>query len=433
MKKQADLKRVMIPIIVLLLMIGTGITAVAVRTQKKMAEMPESSADGTTIVHYYNTNNWNSVDLYYYQSGITTPKWPGVAMQSEGDKWFKYEITDADAPRVIFSNNGSSQDPGANKEGYSVSGEMWYKNGKWYESRPLDLDIVVNFCKPDGWNAPNIYYYLNDKDTGPKWPGEKMKSSGNGWYKHVISKYSQAKVLFNDGVHQYPGSGESGIDVQGMVWIKGSEIYTYDPDSMETNDTVGDLNGDGFINIYDYSLLQRYLSGTVELTDKQLNLADTNNDGKADAADLQLIDDYINGIITVFPINSDSDSDTASDTETETDTASDTDSGIDTDTDTDTQIDTNTDTASDTDTSSDSDTDTASDTDTNSDVATDSDTDQSSDTETDPVLRDKKASYVYDKLGRVTKVIYDDKNYVKYTYDKNGNITDVNAVENVGQ
>lgn len=33
--------------------------------------------------------------------------------------------------------------------------------------------------------------------------------------------------------------------------------------------------------------------------------------------------------------------------------------------------------------------------------------------------------YVYDELNRVTKVTYDDGSYVEYSYDSNGNITDV--------
>ncbi len=39
---------------------------------------------------------------------------------------------------------------------------------------------------------------------------------------------------------------------------------------------------------------------------------------------------------------------------------------------------------------------------------------------TESVLAD---TYEYDKLGRVTKVIYEDQSYTVYTYDANGNIT----------
>lgn len=41
-----------------------------------------------------------------------------------------------------------------------------------------------------------------------------------------------------------------------------------------------------------------------------------------------------------------------------------------------------------------------------------------------------QAQYEYDKLGRLIKVIYDEKNYIEYTYDANGNITEVKKTTN---
>lgn len=46
-----------------------------------------------------------------------------------------------------------------------------------------------------------------------------------------------------------------------------------------------------------------------------------------------------------------------------------------------------------------------------------------------PVDYNTKAKYEYDNLNRVTKVIYDEKNYVIYDYDANGNITKVTVVK----
>ena len=47
-----------------------------------------------------------------------------------------------------------------------------------------------------------------------------------------------------------------------------------------------------------------------------------------------------------------------------------------------------------------------------------------------PVDYNAVVSYEYDSLNRVVKVIYDDKNYIQYDYDSNGNITKVTVVEN---
>lgn len=51
-------------------------------------------------------------------------------------------------------------------------------------------------------------------------------------------------------------------------------------------------------------------------------------------------------------------------------------------------------------------------------------------TTTIPIDYSVNAKYEYDKLNRVIKVTYDEKNYIEYDYDANGNITKVTVVEN---
>ena len=44
---------------------------------------------------------------------------------------------------------------------------------------------------------------------------------------------------------------------------------------------------------------------------------------------------------------------------------------------------------------------------------------------TDAAPQYTNAAYEYDQLGRLTKVIFDEKNFITYSYDANGNITEV--------
>lgn len=308
-------------------------------------------SDTSVKIHYYNYNDWNTPYIYYYQNGVTTPGWPGIAMKSEGDGWFEYEITAINSPKVIFNDTGANQIPGQNEEGFTVTKEVWYRNGIWHETRPSD--IVIYFYKPEGWNTPCIYYYDSDSDTGPIWPGVAMKHVENGWYRYTITKYSSAKVLFNDNNHQIPAAGQSGFEVAGVMWYKNGAWYHYNPDILEDYDVTGDLNGDGVIDDKDSDLLDRYLSGKIQLTEEQKKLADTNGDGVVDEKDNDILNQYINGDITEFPKD---------------------DKGG---------------------------------------------------------FINRNVSYEYDKLGRVTKVIYDSENYIEYVYDKNGNITDVKVTGKV--
>ena len=298
-------------------------------------------------VHFYNYNNWNNVKLYYYDTGTANYAWPGVSMNSEGDGWYSYEIECIDDPRVIFSNNGSSQIP--QQEGYSVSNESWFRNGTWTSVRPTD--VTVYFKKPNNWNSPNVYYYISNSDTGPSWPGSSMEEITGGWYKYTITKYSDAKVIFNDGTNQMPSANMPGFDVSGAMWYDDGIWYRYNPDTLTTNTMTGDLNGDGVIDENDYALLEDYINDgqNNDLTDEQLLLADTNGDGIVDEDDMALIEQMINGEIEEFPV--------------------------------------------------------------------------------DRTLTDREISYEYDKLGRVTRAIYSEDYYIEYIYDANGNITSVDVHE----
>ena len=65
--------------------------------------------------------------------------------------------------------------------------------------------------------------------------------------------------------------------------------------------TLGDINGDGRVNIIDLQLLLRHISGSSVLTDaRQLQAADINRDGDVDIRDLRLLLQFISGRITSF-------------------------------------------------------------------------------------------------------------------------------------
>ena len=235
-------------------------------------------------IHYYNYNAWNSPYIYYYTDGSNPVTWPGAAMTADGDGWYTYEITGYESARVIFSNNGSNQVPAQNQPGYLVESESWYRNGTWTTTRPEG--ICVYFYKPANWSAPNIYYYLNNNDTGPAWPGTAMDEISEGWYSYNITKYDSAKVMFNDGTNQIPAQNQPGLDAEGIMWYKNgiwcdSETDTDEdelPDYMElvlgTNINGTDSDSDGLPDGFEVLTL-----GTDP------TLADSDSNNVSDAAE----------------------------------------------------------------------------------------------------------------------------------------------------
>ncbi|MCI7441747.1 MAG: type I pullulanase, partial [Clostridium sp.] len=108
-------------------------------------------------VHYYNTS-WSTVNIYAYDESSGTAKqftgaWPGTKMNSDGNGWWSYEVTEAESGQIIF-NNGSSQEPaGVGSSGYNATGEVWIKNGKVLTEDPdgpTEGTVIVKYVDEAG-------------------------------------------------------------------------------------------------------------------------------------------------------------------------------------------------------------------------------------------------------------------------------------------
>lgn len=59
---------------------------------------------------------------------------------------------------------------------------------------------------------------------------------------------------------------------------------------------LGDVNGDGTVNITDMALVYQYLTEQTEFTDDHKKAADVNQDGAVDVYDLQRLYEAVTGI-----------------------------------------------------------------------------------------------------------------------------------------
>ena len=294
--------------------------------------------DGITV-HFYNYDNWDRVMLYYYDENGEYAPWCGSEMTAEGDGWYSRKLWGYESANVVFNDGADARLPEQAADSYEVSGNAWYRNGTWTDTRPED--IVVYFYKPTDWSAANIYYYLNDNDTGPEMPGAEMTEISDGWYEYTITRYSSAKVRFNNGQNaQIPSNSEETLDAEGMMWYKdgiwcdsesdrdedqlpdcyelisgtnvnaadsdgdflpdgyevlslGTDPLLADSDGNGTNDADEDADGDGLNNLREYQL------GTDPLS------VDSDGDGLADYDELT--------VYQTDPANEDTDGDGAND------------------------------------------------------------------------------------------------------------------------
>ncbi|MEE0957652.1 MAG: dockerin type I domain-containing protein [Ruminococcus sp.] len=60
---------------------------------------------------------------------------------------------------------------------------------------------------------------------------------------------------------------------------------------------IGDVDGNGTVNINDATAIQKYLAGLLELDETQIKCADTNADGNVTIGDATMIQKYISGLV----------------------------------------------------------------------------------------------------------------------------------------
>ena len=95
-------------------------------------------------------------------------------------------------------------------------------------------DILIEFKKPSGWNAPNLYYYSNDGTAieTASWPGYAMSydySTQTYWYR--VSDMAYVNILFTDGTYQIPSvlmTGFTGIAGQVVSYDNGVVTYSFE-------------------------------------------------------------------------------------------------------------------------------------------------------------------------------------------------------------
>ena len=215
----------------------------------------------SSVVHYYNSNNWSNVRCYAYTDGGEEPngKWNNATvMTSEGNGWLKCTIP-APSSYVMFHTN-SQQEPGANETGYLVSGEAWIQNKKLsFSSKVITSHI--------------------DAATGEKIADDEIliqsKVSSDDTYK--TSPLSGR----TDVIAPVNASGNLSSGIINVVYLYTSSERPSTAPSTVTPTTapvtqptekilIGDVNLNGAINVLDATAVQKYIVKLITLSDKAL-------------------------------------------------------------------------------------------------------------------------------------------------------------------
>lgn len=113
----------------------------------------------TDTLYVDKPSGWSRLTAYVYDdtTSSTTVKnaeWPGVELTKDAETgYYKYEIpSDIKEPKVIISDNGANQIPGAQKPGLSLDGTMLLKDGKLESYTPpvTTGKVIVKYVDVNG-------------------------------------------------------------------------------------------------------------------------------------------------------------------------------------------------------------------------------------------------------------------------------------------
>ena len=166
-----------------------------------------------TSKHYiYCTSNWSSVTAYYWSDANEhMTSWPGVAMQSLGNKLFRVEVP-GDATKIIFSNNGQGQtadldipgfnqcfDEGGSKTWGAVPGGGNEPSENPGGDTPSDKNYI--YCTSN-WDSVTAYYWSDANEHMTSWPGVAMQSLGNKLFRVEVPGDATKIIFSNNGQGQ---------------------------------------------------------------------------------------------------------------------------------------------------------------------------------------------------------------------------------------
>lgn len=174
---------------------------VEVGTKEKEADEAIASR-----VYFNNSQNWNKVYAYVYDSqgkpvvGI----WPGKEMSKDEYGYYIELSKDLSGGKIIFNNPDTKvQYPAQNKAGYDIElGHIYDIDGKHQAVLPEEGVTRITFDNPGGWDAANVYAYYGNPIQMPlgAWPGKAMtKDSQGNFYIDLPKTYadSDVKLIFN--------------------------------------------------------------------------------------------------------------------------------------------------------------------------------------------------------------------------------------------
>ena len=175
--------------------------------------VPASAVTGSGVdILFSKPAGWSgNIKIHLWNAGSYDTNWPGVSMTDEGNGWYRYKNSNLSSCSIVVNDGSGNQ-----TADLQVSGMVTVKDNHVLERS--QKYIPVYFERPSDWGTDiRVYYYSYDADEVEmySWPGISMNNYYTDEYVYDIKEIENARIIFTDGVHQYPARNEPGIQAKG--------------------------------------------------------------------------------------------------------------------------------------------------------------------------------------------------------------------------
>ena len=175
------------------------------------------------------------------------------------------------------------------------------------------IEYTITFKNDDGTVISETKYHYGDTVTLPAEPAkpadEQHVYAFESWVPNVTSVTGSATYTAvyketprNASTEIVIATANGGQNGESTILIPSDDKNTLSEITSATaapDYVLGDINGDGDIDGRDYIVVKKYVLGTADLTDRQLEIADINGDGEVDGIDYLLIKKHVLGTYTI--------------------------------------------------------------------------------------------------------------------------------------
>ncbi len=223
---------------------------------------------------------------YYWDAGEYVNKGDSYTVEMQAEEGFEILRVTQNGEDVDLAALGKEQDEALTSAVFTL------------ENIQQNHSIYVQFSSPE---TEYVTLTINWNEGGECNSGETteqvVKGGSRGFYIYPLNGYEVVKIT----------DGETEITnfIGDYYYVKDmneDRTVTVEFGVVELPSLLGDVNCDTKVNIKDATLIQKYIAGLAEISEKGLALSDTNLDENVNIKDATAIQKHIAGMETGFPI-----------------------------------------------------------------------------------------------------------------------------------